>query len=101
MGRVAFLYGAVPKRLKGAALKAVRQGNLCVGSNPTGAAIFIFRKEVLTVVLDDELIEIMDKDPWERAPDEQQAYIRYLEGVWKWSRGKRAKEEEETSADQR
>ena len=53
------------------------------------------------MVLDDELIEIMDKEPWERAPDEQQAYIRYLEGVWKWSRGKRAKEEEETSADQR
>lgn len=40
-GTVAVFYsGAVPKRFKGADLKSVRQGNLCVSSNLTGAAIF-------------------------------------------------------------
>ena len=37
----AVFYGAVPKWFKGPDLKSVRQGNLCVRSNRTSAAILI------------------------------------------------------------
>ncbi len=40
-------------------------------------------KEELSVVLSDDLISIMDKPVKERSPEEQEAYIAYLEGVWK------------------
>ena len=34
------------------------------------------------MVLSDDLISIMDKPVKERTPEEQQAYIAYLEGAW-------------------
>ena len=45
--------------------------------------MFLLMEEELSVVLSDDLISIMDKPVKERTPEEQEAYIAYLEGVWK------------------
>ena len=45
--------------------------------------MFLLMEEELSVVLSDDLISIMDKPVKERTPEEQEAYIVYLEGVWK------------------
>ena len=34
------------------------------------------------MVLDDDLVEIMDKNPDERTPEAREAYINYLKTVW-------------------
>ena len=56
-------------------------------------------KGVERMVLDDDLIRIAEKNPEERTEEERQAYLKYLEGVWKGFGGKKKTQEVKPNTD--